>query len=50
MLGNGRPFAVELINAKITAITFHNLRLVEKEINNVDARSVLIRDLQIVSR
>lgn len=50
MLGSGRPFAVELVNAKTMDIAFSALRKVENEINDVDPHSVLVRDLQIVPK
>uniref|UniRef100_A0A1B6E3L2 tRNA pseudouridine(55) synthase n=1 Tax=Clastoptera arizonana TaxID=38151 RepID=A0A1B6E3L2_9HEMI len=43
MLGNGRPFALELINPHKTIFTFEELRHVEKMLNSKDVK---IRDLQ----
>ncbi|XP_065211328.1 tRNA pseudouridine synthase Pus10 isoform X2 [Planococcus citri] len=50
MLGNGRPFAVELINARISKIPPSVIMSIESEINAIDPDSVFVRDLQIVDR
>lgn len=50
MLGKGRPFAVELINARISRIPLSVITSIENEINKIDPDSVFVRDLQIVDR
>lgn len=49
-LGTGRPFAVELINPRISNVSFSDIRTVEKEINEAGKDLIFIRYLQIVDR
>lgn len=50
MLGNGRPFTVELINPRISNVPFDKVRKLENEINEAGTNLIFIRDLQIVNR
>lgn len=47
-LGDGRPFALEIINPKRTLISFEEFRLLENSIN--ESSLVQVKDLQLVSR
>lgn len=49
-LGTGRPFAVELINPRISNVSFHDIRNVENKINEDGKNLISIRHLQIVDR
>lgn len=48
MLGRGRPFAVELVDPKITKFSYEVLRKIENEIN--DDPQVTVKHLQNVSK
>ncbi|GJJ75240.1 tRNA pseudouridine synthase 10 [Entomortierella parvispora] len=45
MLGNGRPFYMELINPRIPSLPHETLELIEKEINTIMPDKVQIRKL-----
>lgn len=49
MLGNGRPFIVELINPHCVMFSKQDMSLLQKKINSTSS-DVQVRDLQVVSR
>jgi len=49
MLGNGRPFAVEILNPKKTALSDTEIEALEQEINT-STDQVAVHDLQIVPK
>lgn len=49
MLGNGRPFVIELVNPKKSDFTAEDFLQMQKEINT-STKDIFIRDLQAVSR
>lgn len=49
-LGNGRPFGVELLNPRISNVSYNRVREIENEINEIRPELIYVRDLQIVSR
>lgn len=49
MLGSGRPFAVEIINPKITLITDEDMRKLQADINS-STTLIAVRDLQRVNK
>lgn len=49
MLGNGRPFVMELVNPKKTILTQQRIKLLQKTINE-STSLISVRDLQIVDK
>ena len=50
MLGRGRPFVLDLPNARTSAATYADLRALEAAINASAQGKVTVRDLQLVDR
>uniref|UniRef100_A0ACB8G9P0 tRNA pseudouridine synthase Pus10 n=1 Tax=Sphaerodactylus townsendi TaxID=933632 RepID=A0ACB8G9P0_9SAUR len=48
-LGNGRPFAIELVNPRRVHLTAEEMKALQQTINNASDK-VQVRDLQIVTR
>lgn len=49
-LHSGRPFAVELLNPRITKLTEENLRSMTEEINASTELVHIVENLQVISR
>lgn len=49
-LGNGRPFAVELINPRISTLSAEQIAEIERDINKNSFDYIFVRDLQIAPR
>ena len=50
MLGEGRPFLLEVVNARRVKFSAEEMRSFQQSINKASAQKVFIRDLQIVSK
>jgi len=50
MLGNGRPFAVEVLNPKTTTLRREDLSVLTQKINESSDGQVSVRDLQTVTK
>ena len=50
MLGRGRPFVLDLPNARTSVATYADLRALEAAINASAQGKVTVRDLQLVDR
>ena len=50
MLGEGRPFLLEVVNARRVKFSAEEMRGFQQSINKASAQKVFIRDLQIVSK
>lgn len=49
-LGQGRPFAVELLNPHKTVFLENEIRMIENEVNSAGKNLIFIRDLQVVQK
>lgn len=49
-LQSGRPFAVELLNPRVTKLTEENLKSLTEEINASTKLVHIVEDLQVISK